>query len=392
MGLQTRGILVMLPSSSMVLTGRAALEVSGGVAAEDEVGIGGYERVMGPSGQAQYQARDLADAHAILLDHYATSYVAPGERGPRRFATSDARERDVTRSPCEGDPDFTTIGEIFSAEHNAERKRPFSMRPLMRAVIDQDAGWLERWRDWSRAETAIVWDAHLGGWPITLVGIESRPIARIGYVPNDGPESWTAGTLFPHSSKKVARAINAASGVRPALILANLSGFDGSPESMRLGILEYGAEIARAVVRFRGPLLFVVVSRYHGGAYVVFSRELNDSMRVGALSGSYASVIGGAAAAAVVFPREVRQRANADPRVRRARERVSSAPDAASRTAARANLERVLAAAILEHQAAVADEFDAIHTVERAREVGSLEEIIEPAALRPRLIAWLEQG
>jgi acetyl/propionyl-CoA carboxylase alpha subunit/acetyl-CoA carboxylase carboxyltransferase component len=392
MGLQTRGVLIMLPPASMVLTGRAALEVAGGVSAEDEVGIGGYERVMGPSGQAQYQARDLADAHATLLEHYATSYVAPGERGPRRFATSDARERDVTRSPCEGDPDFTTIGEIFSAEHNAERKRPFSMRPLMRAVIDQDAGWLERWRDWSRAETAIVWDAHLGGWPITLVGIESRPIARIGYVPNDGPESWTAGTLFPHSSKKVARAINAASGVRPALILANLSGFDGSPESMRLGILEYGAEIARAVVRFRGPLLFVVVSRYHGGAYVVFSRELNDSMRVGALSGSYASVIGGAAAAAVVFPREVRQRANADPRVRRARERVSSAPDAASRTAARANLERVLAAAILEHQAAVADEFDAIHTVERAREVGSLEAIIEPAALRPRLIAWLEQG
>jgi hypothetical protein len=101
-------------------------------------------------------------------------------------------------------------------------------------------------------------------------------------------------------------------------------------------------------------------------------------------------VIGGAAAAAVVFPREVRQRANADPRVRRARERVTSAPDAASRTAARANLERVLDAAILEHQAAVADEFDAIHTVERAREVGSLEAIIEPSALRPRLIAWLE--
>jgi acetyl-CoA carboxylase carboxyltransferase component len=70
----------------------------------------------------------------------------------------------------------------------------------------------------------------------------------------------------------VARALNAASGVRPAVILANLSGFDGSPESMRKLQLEYGAEIARAVVNFAGPLIFLVVSRYHGGAYVVFSR------------------------------------------------------------------------------------------------------------------------
>ena len=55
------------------------------------------------------------------------------------------------------------------------------------------------------------------------------------------------------------------------MILANLSGFDGSPESMRKLQLEYGAEIARAVVNFAGPLIFLVVSRYHGGAYVVFS-------------------------------------------------------------------------------------------------------------------------
>ena len=56
------------------------------------------------------------------------------------------------------------------------------------------------------------------------------------------------------------------------MILANLSGFDGSPESLRNLQLEYGAEIGRAVVNFRGPILFVVIARYHGGAYVVFSR------------------------------------------------------------------------------------------------------------------------
>ncbi|MFT3860385.1 carboxyl transferase domain-containing protein [Micropruina sp.] len=92
----------------------------------------------------------------------------------------------------------------------------------------------------------------------------------------------------------MARALNAASGNRPVVVLANLSGFDGSPESMRNLQLEYGAEIGRAVVNFDGPIVFVVISRYHGGAFVVFSKTLNENMTVLALEGSFASVIGGA--------------------------------------------------------------------------------------------------
>ena len=42
---------------------------------------------------------------------------------------------------------------------------------------------------------------------------------------------------------------------------------------MRQLQLEYGAEIGRAVVNFDGPIVFCVVSRYHGGAFVVFSRH-----------------------------------------------------------------------------------------------------------------------
>src|SRR5690606_18782871 len=144
-------------------------------------------------------------------------------------------------------------------------------------------------------------DAHLGGQPISLIGIESQNVPRYGYRPLDGPAEWNGGTLFPQSSRKVARALNSASGNRPVVILANLSGFDGSPESMRKLQLEHGAQIARAVVNFNGPIIFLVVSRYHGGAYVVFSRELNPGLRAIALEGSYASVIGGGPAAKVVF-------------------------------------------------------------------------------------------
>src|SRR5690606_21946393 len=124
--------------------------------------------------------------------------------------------------------------------------------------------------------------------------------------------------------------------------------------------LEYGAEIARAVVEFDGPIVFLVVSRYHGGAYVVFSKALNPRLRAAAVAGSFASVIGGGPAAAVVFARELRARALADPRVVAAREA------AAAGGAAREAYERTLAAVLAERQAEAAAAFDAIHTVERA--------------------------
>ncbi len=149
--------------------------------------------------------------------------------------------------------DFTTVGEIFSAEANPDRKKPFDIRTVMRALSDQDHPVLERWAGMADAETAVVQDVHLGGIPVCLLGIESRSVPRRGFPPTDGPDTYTAGTLFPRSSKKAARAINAASGNRPLVVLANLSGFDGSPESMRKLQLEYGAEIGRAIVNFRGP-------------------------------------------------------------------------------------------------------------------------------------------
>ncbi len=386
----TRGCLIMTPRASMVLTGRAALEASGAVSGEDEAAIGGYEHIMGPNGEAQYFAHDLADAYRLLYEHYRYTYVVAGESAPRLFPTRDSDRRSIRDFLCrpENSEGFRSVGEIFDPATNPGRKQPFAMREVMEAVIDRDGGSLERWRGMVGAETAIVWDAHIGGQPVCLIGIESRNVTREGYRSLDGPASWNAGTLFPLSSKKVARAVNAASGNRPIVVLANLSGFDGSPESMRKLQLEYGAEIARAVVNFEGPIVFLVVSRYHGGAYVVFSQELNPGLRAAALEGSYASVIGGGPAAAVVFTREVRARALADPRVAALEQDL----EASSGPAARERYERALADSMLEHQAGVASEFDAIHTVDRARRVGSLAEIVKPAQMRNYLVRELRKA
>ena len=196
---------------------------------------------------------------------------------------------------------------------------------------------------------------RIGGYGTTLIGIENQPFNRLGQKVSGGPDTFAGGTLYPQASRKIARAINASSGRRPLVVLANLSGFDGSPESLRHWQLEYGAEIGRAVTNFDGPIVFVILSRYHGGAYVVFSKALNPNLTSIALEGSYASVIGGAPAAAVVFAADVRKRAA----------EIGSGDDAKAQATSE-----------------LAGRFDEIHSVGRAQDVGSIDAIIRPEALR----------
>jgi acetyl-CoA carboxylase carboxyltransferase component len=202
------------------------------------------EAVDSTDGQAQHSARDLGEACRILLRHYDHTWVAPGERFPRSASTRDPRDRDVR--------DVLQSG------------KPSEIRHLMAAVVDQDQPPLERWYAMRDAEMAVAWDAHLGGHPVCLLGFE--------------PD-----TLPPLALKKMARAIEAASGNRPLVVLANLSGLDGSVE----GSVDYGAEIARAVVGFQGPIVFCVISRGVSpgptGASVFFSKALHDNMAVVAL-------------------------------------------------------------------------------------------------------------
>jgi hypothetical protein len=203
--MHTRGILVMMPTSAMVLTGKQALDFSGGVSAEDNFGIGGYDRVMGPNGQSQYWAATLEDACRILFRHYEHTFVVPGERFPRRAETRDPVNRDVRTSvhaEVKG-TDQRLVGDVFSAELNPERKKPFDIRSVLQAVVDVDSRPLERWAAWRGAETTVVWDAHIGGVPVCLLGLESRtlrhpgPPARSSRSPparRPGPSMRPAGT------------------------------------------------------------------------------------------------------------------------------------------------------------------------------------------------------
>ena len=160
-------------------------------------------------------------------------------------------------------------------------------------------------------------------------------------------------------------------------------GFDGSPESMRRLQLEYGAEIGRAVVNFDGPIVFCVISRFHGGAFVVFSRALNEQLETIALEGAHASVIGGAPAAAVVFAREVDHARASDPRIAGARRADRARRRRRAPAAARRARRAVGRGALREARRVRGASSTPIHSIERAVEVGSVERIVAAARAAP---------
>jgi acetyl-CoA carboxylase carboxyltransferase component len=159
---------------------------------------------------------------------------------------------------------------------------------------------------------------------------------------------------------------------------------------MRQLQLEYGAEIGRAIVNFRGPIAFCVISRYHGGAFVVFSKALNPNMTVLALEGSFASVIGGAPAAAVVFAGEVERRTAASPELQTLEARIAEASDA-DRARLRVEQAELRAAVRSEKVGELASEFDSVHNIHRAVDVGSVDAVIAASRLRPEVIGVIER-
>jgi hypothetical protein len=114
-------------------------------------------------------------------------------------------------------------------------------------------------------------------------------------------------------------------------------------------------------------------------------------MTVLAVEGSYASVIGGAPAAAVVFAGEVDARTAADVRVSSLSERVRDARGA-ERAALATELAEVRTAVRAEKLGEVAAGFDRVHDIRRAVEVGSVDAVISAQELRPKLIEAIISG
>jgi hypothetical protein len=140
--MHTRGILVMTPESAMVLSRQASLDYSGGVSAEDNLGIGGYERIMGPTARRSTGRRTSRAPAACCSRYYEHTYVAPGERFPRRAETSDPRDRDVrTRRTRAGLGPATRRRRLLRRANPGARSRSTSARSCARSSTPTAGRW-----------------------------------------------------------------------------------------------------------------------------------------------------------------------------------------------------------------------------------------------------------
>jgi hypothetical protein len=94
----------------------------------------------------------------------------------------------------------------------------------------------------------------------------------------------------------------------------------------------------------------------------------------------------------VVFTRDVNARTAADPAVRDLEAQLAASTDDAASARLRVKLADTQTAVRSDKLGEVAAEFEAVHNVERARQVGSVHAIIPAAELRPSIAAAVERG
>ena len=389
--MHTKGILVMTPESAMVLTGKQALDYSGGVSAEDNLGIGGYERVMGPNGQAQYRAPDLAGACECCSPTTSTPTCAPGERFPRRADGRPARPRRRRLAARAPGSDLETVGEIFSEETNPGRKKPFDIRAVMRAVADADA-----------AAGALGGHArggdrrHVGRAPRRLAGgaaghrVPAAVALRLD--PGRRARAVDGGHAVPavleegraRDQRRVRAAARSSCSPTSPGSTARPSRCAGCSSSTAP---RSGARSSTSTGRSRSAS-----SRASTAAPSSSSRARSTTTsRRSRSRARYASVIGGAPAAAVVFARDVDVRTREDERIAGARRADRDRRGRRAPAAARGARE-LWTEVRSEKLGELAAEFDAVHSVQRAVEVGSVDRVIPASALRADLIDTIERG
>ena len=118
--MHTKGILVMTPDGAMVLTGKHALDYSGGVSAEDNFGIGGYDRIMGPE-----RPGPVLGARSGRCGRRAVQPLRPRLRGAGRAVPPPGRDdRPVRPRRAAGTPPRRARDWPRSGRSSASRATP----------------------------------------------------------------------------------------------------------------------------------------------------------------------------------------------------------------------------------------------------------------------------
>ena len=230
-----------------------------------------------------------------------------------------------------GDENRPALNKLMPENAN----QPYDVREAIEQIIDEGS-FLEIHRDY--AENIVVGFARLAGRSIGIVA--NQP-------------AFLAGVLDNHASVKGARFVRFCDSFNiPLLVLEDVPGFLPGTDQEWNGIINNGAKLLYAFCEATVPKITVITRKAYGGAYCVMnSKHIGANMNYAWPSAEIA-VMGAKGAAEIIFKKE-----------------ISSAADQEAKW--------------LEKEKEYSDLFANPY---RAAERGFVDEVIEPAETRAKLI------
>jgi acetyl-CoA carboxylase carboxyltransferase component len=216
---------------------------------------------------------------------------------------------------------------------------PYDVLDIVNRIVD-DGQFLEVSKDF--AKNLVVGFARMNGHPVGIIANQ----------PN-----YIAGVLDINSSIKGARFVRFCDSFNiPLLFFEDVPGFLPGTKQEHAGIIRNGAKLLYAIAEATVPKITVILRKAYGGAYIVMnSRHLRADV-VYAWPTAEIAVMGSSGAAEIIFRRAAGKTENPDE-------------------------------FMAEKEAEYKDKFSNPY---RAAEKSYIEDIIEPAATRIRLIRTLE--
>ncbi len=251
------------------------------------------------------------------------------------FLPQNNLEDPPTYAPTD-DPD--RADEALNSLVPDSQREPYDMKDVVRRIVD-NGEFYEVFPEWAR--NIIIGFARLDGRSVGIVGNQPKVLA---------------GTLDIDSSEKAARFVRFCDAFNvPLIVFEDVPGFLPGTNQEYGGIIRRGAKLLYAFSEATVPKITVITRKAYGGAYVVMnSKHLRADVSF-AWPTAEIAVMGSEGAVNVIFRREISQ---ADEPERRRAELIE------------------------EYEEQFGNPYI-------AAERGYLDDVIEPAETRPRLIQAL---
>ena len=243
---------------------------------------------------------------------------------------------DPPRKDSPDDPDRRDehLRDVVPADPN----KPYDIRDIIRSNLDE-SHFFEVHEHWAR--NIVIGFGRLDGMPVGVVA--NQP-------------SVMAGCLDIDASNKAARFVRFCDAFNiPLIIYEDVPGFLPGTHQEHGGIIKHGAKLIYAFCEATVPRITVITRKAYGGAYIVMSsKHIRGDINI-AYPTAEIAVMGAEGAVNII-----------------SRTRIQSAPDP--------DKERIQL---------IADYRDKFSNPYRAAELGYIDDVIDPADTRPKLIQAL---